>query len=754
MKISERLEIALGALAGRDVIGEKVAKIDKEFKAAQVIRYGDAEAPEIKFENLVKYGWRRNELIYTCVSKKANTASQVKLQVMSGENPVENHPLRKLLEHPNEYMNEFDFWSSVIILQDFAGNAYFEKIRSLAGQTVELWPMRPDWVKVSYDRDGRIDGYFYCIPDKAPIPYRPEDILPFKLYDPLNAYFGYPPVAVAARVGDLDNSTTDYVRLLFQEGGVPPGILSSKQPINEATARRLREMYREQYGGYQNWDAPMVLGYDTAYTQTGLGIQEMGLEILDRRAEVRICMTLKVPPMLIGSRIGLERSIESNVKEFQKNWWDDDLMPIYKNYSDVVRQHLLPEYGESNVELEWDFSEVPALQEDEDALRMQALEAFKAGAITRNQFNEAWGLDPLGNVGDVYLLTGFMMEVPAGQAVAPDAQDVNQPDITEEDTEEAADGREVSHKYTNLNSEYLAMLKAQKSPACRQSDETESECVARKIPEILDENPDMAQDQAVAIAHSMCSEECSSKSTKQVPEDDVREKHERLIEFVMNEFLAGELKRIEDHINEFIQSRVQKQLPIDDMFWNNERERLFDVLFPIIAGATVDAAKIAFSSLADVVEIGVAWDSVHEQAIQWAIKNTRSVVAQITQTSMDGFLAEFEPWMRSGKPLKELIKELEKYYGPMRARWVGVTETTRAFTQGNVAFWNSTGMVDGYNFRTSEDDKVCPLCDGVTGSQSRNPHRMDDYDDMPPRHVNCRCGISPITVKINASSPA
>ena len=53
-----------------------------------------------------------------------------------------------------------------------------------------------------------------------------------------------------------------------------------------------------------------------------------------------------------------------------------------------------------------------------------------------------------------------------------------------------------------------------KSPACRQEGETEEECVSRKIPEILDENPDMEQDQAAAIAHDMCSESCEEKKLK------------------------------------------------------------------------------------------------------------------------------------------------------------------------------------------------------------------------------------------------
>jgi hypothetical protein len=47
-----------------------------------------------------------------------------------------------------------------------------------------------------------------------------------------------------------------------------------------------------------------------------------------------------------------------------------------------------------------------------------------------------------------------------------------------------------------------------RSPACRLDDETRDECVARKVPEILEEM-DVDRDQAVAIAFDMCATPCS-----------------------------------------------------------------------------------------------------------------------------------------------------------------------------------------------------------------------------------------------------
>jgi len=51
----------------------------------------------------------------------------------------------------------------------------------------------------------------------------------------------------------------------------------------------------------------------------------------------------------------------------------------------------------------------------------------------------------------------------------------------------------------------------QKSPACRQEGESVEDCVARKIPEIKEENPDWDDDQVQAVAFSICEESCADK---------------------------------------------------------------------------------------------------------------------------------------------------------------------------------------------------------------------------------------------------
>jgi len=67
-------------------------------------------------------------------------------------------------------------------------------------------------------------------------------------------------------------------------------------------------------------------------------------------------------------------------------------------------------------------------------------------------------------------------------------------------------------KSKGMDISWTEKKKTEKSPACGMADETKKECVARKIPKLLKEDPEMEQDQAVAIANSICDKQCEKKS--------------------------------------------------------------------------------------------------------------------------------------------------------------------------------------------------------------------------------------------------
>jgi phage portal protein BeeE len=234
----------------------------------------------------------------------------------------------------------------------------------------------------------------------------------FKLFDPLNRYHGWPPAAVAGRVGDVDNAATDYLKLFFEKGGTPPGLLKTKQTLVDAQVESIRRRWGERYGGFEHWINPAVLDADAEYQKIGLTFQEMGFDVLDARNEARICQVLMVPPILVGAKIGLDRATYSNYAEARTAWWQDDLIPLYSNFTDVLDNNLGYEFG-GGVSCQFDFSTVPALQEDRQKVWAISTEALTAGGITVNEFCAEVGLENKGPAGDVYLRAASTIEVPA-----------------------------------------------------------------------------------------------------------------------------------------------------------------------------------------------------------------------------------------------------------------------------------------------------------------------------------------------------
>lgn len=103
------------------------------------------------------------------------------------------------------------------------------------------------------------------------------------------------------------------------------------------------------------------------------------------------------------------------------------------------------------------------------------------------------------------------------------------------------------------------------------------------------------------------------------------------------------------------------------------------------------------------------------------------------------------------------VGERENY----RATRIARTESIRASNYGTLRAWEDSGVIQGKQWFTSEDERTCPFCESLNGivinsldgnfkrrgeriSVVRGPQRFSmllDYEDIkaPPLHPNCRC---------------
>ena len=241
-----------------------------------------------------------------------------------------------------------------------------------------------------------------------------------KYSNPLNAYFGQAPLRPAARAVALDNSATDFVDTLLRNYAVPGVVIKTATEVNQAVADVLKRQWKAAFGGTRKGE-PAVL-------QTGMDVQPLGmnlrdLEFPDLRAysESRICAVFQVPPILVGAKVGLDRSTFTNYQEARKQLWEEAIFSLQRRFRDPVETQLLPEFsgtGRVRVTTRWDNSQVLALQEAESAKWERAVNALAHGGITVNDFRRVVGLetDP---AGDVFLLPRGSVPLPMGALPQP-----------------------------------------------------------------------------------------------------------------------------------------------------------------------------------------------------------------------------------------------------------------------------------------------------------------------------------------------
>lgn len=142
---------------------------------------------------------------------------------------------------------------------------------------------------------------------------------------------------------------------------------------------------------------------------------------------------------------------------------------------------------------------------------------------------------------------------------------------------------------------------------------------------------------------------------------------------------------------------------------------------------------------------GVDWTLVNLNAQHWAETYAAQLVAGISKTTRKKIADAVAQWIANGDALPELESMIDGVIDdPMRAFVIAITESTRAYAQGNTIAWKAKG-VQGRRWYTAEDEIVCPLCGGtLRGQVAPIGHSFSDGVDNPPAHVGCRCYLQPV----------
>ena len=186
-------------------------------------------------------------------------------------------------------------------------------------------------------------------------------------------------------------------------------------------------------------------------------------------------------------------------------------------------------------------------------------------------------------------------------------------------------------------------------------------------------------------------------------------------------------------------------------YWDASLAEWRGVLTPELESIFVDSAM---ELVAAQPGLGmVDWEQVNQGAADWARRYSNDLIKKIDDTTMRGVQDAVADYYEQSWTVKQLTERLGRWFGPVRAEMIAVTEVTRAAVEGEMEVIKEVaeqGIQMTAIWSTANDDLTCDICrplnqlpaEGGTVSDPTWTHPVTgQIVNKPPAHPRCRCAV-------------
>lgn len=379
----------------------------------------------------IREAFRVSGLVYRLMAIIADAFAEGVLRVVTDVDgkpePIPDHPLRLLVSEPNPEQSEAEFWTLLLLTMQANGYGLVELVRSFSGEIVQLYPRNPQSHKRKKNDAGEIvweqrsgGQYVRTIPDADML------VVPYQL-DAGYGRLGVSWVQSVSREIGIDINLSAFLKLFLDEGGIPAYVLVSKDPIgDDAEVEEIQERWKQKYGGGRSWGTIPVFHGGYEIQRVAANLDEMAWPTLREVNELRIAQAPGVPPHLIAAYAAITNGglSTTEVQEAMRLLQLYTIAPLRARVDGAFTRGVLRQFEpDRRVSLQFDTSDILALQEDEDSKAARLRADMQAGGVTREEFRRERGYEEQPQKGETYLMPFSIVEVIAGQTVSvPPAQ--------------------------------------------------------------------------------------------------------------------------------------------------------------------------------------------------------------------------------------------------------------------------------------------------------------------------------------------
>ncbi len=342
---------------------------------------------------------------------------------------VFEHPAISILDYMNSVATFYDVIEATAIYGELLGEAFWIVLRDGKGIPREIWPVRPDWIKVIPSATEVIDHYVYyaggVISDKVDIPK--ENVIPFKYFNPLNPYRGKGTVQAAALPFDILNFAQEYNRNFFFNSAIPSMVFSSDQKISEQSVKRFLNQWQQSFGGRSKSNKVAFLGQGLKLDKASFGAKEMDFPAQMKMMRDDVLAVFKVPKTILGLTEDVNRaSAEVTTRAFMERVITPRMLKLVNG----LNEFYLPMFVGNDNTLFFDFTDPSP--EDTDMKLKRYASGRSYTWLTPNEIRIGENLDPLPGGDDLFAPLGGSASSFGGGG-SSDGGDGSNPDNTNSD---------------------------------------------------------------------------------------------------------------------------------------------------------------------------------------------------------------------------------------------------------------------------------------------------------------------------------
>ena len=291
---------------------------------------------------------------YACVKVISETIATLPLHIYrrlddDGKERAQRHPLYFVLhDEPNPEMTSFQFRETMMQHLLTWGNSYSSIVRSAPTKIDQLWPLRPDRMKVQTDDKGRRQ-YIYQLPGGEKRVLNPLDVLHI-MGGSSTGLTGQSPVGQMRDAIALGISTEDFGNEFYKNGLALSGVFIHPNKLSDPAKKNITESINKYKTGLGNRHRWMVMQEGMDFKQ--IGVPPENAQFLETR-KFQLEEMCRIHRLQLHKVQHLEHATFSNIEHQAIEFTVDTVQPWSKRIESELKRQLFSDGDKQNYFIEF-----------------------------------------------------------------------------------------------------------------------------------------------------------------------------------------------------------------------------------------------------------------------------------------------------------------------------------------------------------------------------------------------------------------